>query len=71
MSRCAIEHCPYPAVYEHPVYRVALCPRCRTLIDRFGYPRTLGDLSSLVMLLVLQFGTGRVHAALEKLKSLA
>ena len=40
-------------------YGIYLCENCRSLVNRYGYPTTLGDLSGLVMLAARKFGTSR------------
>ena len=70
MENCHFPHCGQAAVREHAVHRLRLCDRCHQLVERFGHPRTLGDLSSLVALAVLKFGPGKVRAALNRLEDL-
>jgi len=66
MPNCHFPHCDQPAEVEHPVHGIHLCARCLELVERFGHPRTLGDLSGLVALAVLKFGTSKVRAALRR-----
>jgi hypothetical protein len=40
-------------------------------VERYGHPRTLGDLSNLMALAVLKFGPSKVRAALSKLEDLS
>jgi hypothetical protein len=68
MAKCQFEHCDKPAAGEDLRHGLGLCARCRDLVERFGHPRTLGDLSSLVALAVLKFGPSKVRAALSRLE---
>lgn len=52
------------------MHGIALCERCHALVERFGHPRTLGDLSNLIALALLKFGPSKVRAALQRLESL-
>ena len=70
MPSCHMQHCDRPSATEHPLHRIHLCERCLTLVEHFGHPRTLGDLSNLVALAVLKFGPSKVRAALSKLEDL-
>lgn len=70
MSSCHMQHCDQPTIVEHPVDGIDLCPRCHELVERFGNPRTLGDLSNLIALAVLRFGPSKVRAALRELEDL-
>jgi hypothetical protein len=47
-----------------------LCERCHELVEQFGHPRTLGDLSKLITLALLNFGPKKVRAALNSLERL-
>ena len=66
-----MQHCHRPSSAEHPLHGIHLCERCLTLVERFGHPRTLGDLSNLMALAVLEFGPSKVRAALSKLEDLS
>ncbi|NNC63939.1 MAG: hypothetical protein HKN84_04060 [Gammaproteobacteria bacterium] len=68
MSTCQMQHCDKPHVAEHPVHGIRLCERCLALVERFGHPRTLGDLSNLITLALLTFGPKKVRAALDSLE---
>ncbi len=65
-----MQHCDRPHVAEHPVHGIRLCERCHELVERFGHPRTLGDLSNLITLALLNFGPNKVRAALDSLERL-
>ena len=68
MPKCHFEHCDQASATEHPRHGIHLCDRCYELVERFGHPRTLGDLSSLIALAVLKFGPSKVRAALGRLE---
>ena len=68
MSSCHMQHCDQPHVAEHPIHGIKLCERCHELVERFGHPRTLGDLSNLITLALLNFGPKKVRAALNRLE---
>ena len=68
MPACHFPHCGRSAVAEHPQHKIHLCERCRALVDRFGVPTTLGDLTKLIALAVLKFGPGTVRSALSRLE---
>jgi hypothetical protein len=70
MRRCHFPHCDRQAVREHPVHGAYFCERCEGLIERFGHPRSLGDLSSLIALALLKFGPSKVRAVLARLETL-
>ena len=70
MSNCHIQHCDEPHAVEHPVHGIHLCERCHELVEQFGHPRTLGDLSKLITLALLNFGPKKVRAALNSLERL-
>lgn len=70
MSSCHLGHCDRVSVTEHSVHGIPLCERCHALVERFGHPRTLGDLSNLVSLAVLGFGAAKVRAALTRLEEI-
>ena len=70
MPSCHLPHCDRQSVGKHPVHGLHLCERCERLIERFGHPRTLGDLSSLIALALLKFGPSKVRAALARLETL-
>ncbi len=63
-----MQHCNQPVVVEHSIHGIHLCERCHELVERFGHPRTLGDLSSLMTLALLKFGPSKVRAALDSLE---
>ena len=68
MPNCHLPHCDRASASEHPVHRIPLCERCRALVETFGHPRTLGDLSNLIALALLRFGSSKVRAALRRLE---
>ena len=70
MPKCHFEHCERVSVSLHPGHGIHLCERCHSLVERFGHPRTLGDLSSLVALAVLKYGPKKVRQALGRLEDL-
>lgn len=70
MTKCHLEHCDQDSVLEHPAHGIQLCERCSELIERFGHPRTLGDLSNLMALAVLKYGPIKVREALRRLEVL-
>ncbi len=70
MNKCHLEHCDQDSVGEHPAHRIYLCERCSELIERFGHPRTLGDLSNLMALAVLKYGPTKVRDALRRFEDL-
>jgi hypothetical protein len=70
MNKCHLERCDRDSVGTHPAHGIQLCERCSDLIERFGHPRTLGDLSNLMALAVLKFGPTKVRAALRRLEDL-
>ena len=70
MNKCHLEHCGQDAASRHPAHGIHLCERCSELIERFGHPRTLGDLSNLMALAVLKYGPTKVRDALRRLEDL-
>lgn len=69
MPNCYLPHCDRVSVTEHPGHGIPLCQRCYELVERFGYPRSLGDLSGLMVLAVLSFGPSKVRTALRRLEA--
>ena len=70
MPKCHFPHCGQASAGPHPQHGIHLCERCRALVERFGHPRTLGDLTNLIALAVLKYGPTKVRAALSRLDDL-
>ena len=71
MTRCALEHCGGAPTHRHPKHSIHLCGSCLFLVERFGYPSSLGDLSGLLTLAVRKYGLNEVRAAIHSIEHIA
>lgn len=67
--RCHLPHCRDEAGQLHPTHGIPLCTSCHSLVERFGRLVTLGDLVSLILLAIRQFGPNDVKQAIEQIEA--